>query len=1018
MDKIIKEKVQSNAFASPVGNGKNPADFLKVVENPYLYGLPDNPKIPGVNFLIDTEKMVGRIPTNVWFNNFLINRGAGSQPINSYVENRAAVTDGLRQIGYEDVKSLGAPCTLIGENGQYFDSANVPMDLNAPVINQGIWNLINGFWGLRFSSRHEGTFDGTSIVNLTEHIMTAGVTEGFAQKSAGSNCYSTVDEITAIGFRLNYQTAGGGTFTSYHLQGGPYLTFGYKGGVSPFFNSNLDLLFIYADGSDTGIPASQGATISGKSFIALYFSNNKVFPVIFYATSSIGLKVDFEDEYKTYIPGNTKPTDPRYVIDGQPAGTPYYSNFPAPTSAIRKLVATTPFEGIIRVANLPPLQVENQPGDGKAILAKIKQEYPQLLEVYDQYKTIVPIGGQAEITAKGAWTYTIQSADITQPNDPASLTANTEKPPLILLNQPDASCYQGTCISGITFRTIKGPLSFVAGNPLNFKIDTPSSTWFEEEINVIKGLSEEAQKILLKQFQDDDVVYGPNLWNRLQDLSNWPAYSIGKQFLSLATHILFYEKVLKDAGKTQSEIEQTLAPGLGSLKASLGKILDQGFYYDPKTGMVIESSSLNNAPYYAENYQNVAGQDHIFHYGYFVATSAILAHFDANWFQTPLPSYPKGNYSDVVNALIRNTCNPSQDDAFFTTWRSVDWMQGHATASGLDSMLGDGVNEESFAEEANFWKGTQMWAKEMNNSELEGIAATWLSRCGLSLQSWVAVGSKACVYDGAVLEALHKGNFFSVCNIWSKKAQATTWFGGGQPAAIGIETFTTIPAILEVLVDKTWLNVINAYYSAPDGNGSYVLMQKINELNKPGVSFDIWYSNLAPLFSMINPPFVRNIMDYEKFELDDSGTGLNTRSGLMFVLAYYEAVLNVSEFYGMPAYIPPVPFYSGELPGILQGWINFLNPENPNSPINEKQNPTADQLALMLLLYTQLQKWNKALPLNGREFCDWAGSTVVEFVKNHPGYNINSRGAGDWNNIMTSIFNVSGNKTCQNGLFS
>lgn len=1018
---------------TPIGGGKNPADFLKVVHNPYLYGDPDLKKVPGVNFLIDTEAMSGRIPTNTWFNNLLLNRGAGSQPINAYVDKQEEVTDGLKQITYTDVKSLGAPCDLQDK----YATANVPLDFNAPVNNQGTWNIINGYWGLRFSSRHRGDFNVTSIVNLEEHIMTAGVEGGFAPNGEITNCYSSIDQISTLGFRLNYKTADNGAFTSYHVQGCPYLTFGFKGNVTPSFNSNYQLLFIFSDEQPEGVSAEAGGTISGKQFTAFYFNANKIFSVIFYTTSSINFRIDYFDEYKTLIPGTVKHPGTRYVIESEthPAGTPMYSSFPVPTNSIGKLVATSQFEGIIRLANLPILEVDGVPQDGQILLATIQRQFDTLINTYDQYKNVAPISGEANITGSGAWTYKIQSAAIDQQNDPVNLLPNASKVPLMVLNQPDMTCYQGKKISGITFRTIKGALSFVAAEELTFNISVPSDQWFDDTVNVVQQLSPEDKAVLLQQFQDDNLVYGPNLGKRFTALGNkswqeyWPAYTEGKQFLSLATFVLFYEKVLKDSGKTRVEILKALEPSLGSLKTYLGEILDQGFYYDNKTGMVIESSSLANAPYYTENFQNLMGQDHIFHYGYYVATAAILAHFDKEWFDKPLPSYSEGNYSDVVYALIRNVCNPTSNDPYFTTWRAVNWMQGHATASGLNSMLGDGLNEESFAEEANFWKGTQMWAKEMNNIYLEDLASTWLARCSLSLQSWVAVDSEACVYEDPVLEKLHENHFFSVCNIWSKKAQATTWFGGEQPVAIGIEVFTSIPSLLEELVDQKWLKIIHDYYSSPADEYPYRLYEVIDNLKDPHgeiLNYHIWYSNLSPFFSMINPAFVIDIMNYKNFELDDNGMGLNTRSALMFVLAYYEAKLK--QFAGMPDYQRPVPFYvlDQSFPNTLQnpnddqlGWIPFLDPDNPKGLYQGGVKPDTAQLELVKLLQQQLIEWRKVYPLNGGDICNWARTARDNFLKDHPKFvpANNQREGGVWENILNNLLNLTNYQGCTDYLF-
>jgi hypothetical protein len=157
---------------------------------------------------------------------------------------------------------------------------------------------------------------------------------------------------------------------------------------------------------------------------------------------------------------------------------------------------------------------------------------------------------------------------------------------------------------------------------------------------------------------------------------------------------------------------------------------------------------------------------------------------------------------------------------------------------------------------------------------------------------------------------------------------------------------------------------------------------------------------------MTDPGFVVDIMNYENFQLDDSGIGLNTRGVLMFNLAYNEARLQ--KFAGMPAYVRPSPWFENQLTGSLKGWIAFLDPKSPNSPINPGKNPTSEQVALMTELLGQMQAWEQNIPLNGGIICHWATTTHDQFQATYPDFNSGSPGAGDWNNIVGNLLGQAG----------
>jgi endo-1,3(4)-beta-glucanase len=96
---------------------------------------------------------------------------------------------------------------------------------------------------------------------------------------------------------------------------------------------------------------------------------------------------------------------------------------------------------------------------------------------------------------------------------------------------------------------------------------------------------------------------------------------------------------------------------------------------------------INAAGYTDPNadFGNPSYNDHMFHYGYFVYTAAIIAYLDPAWLT-------KNNNKDWVNSLIRDYANPVDSDPYFPFSRNFDWYHGHSWAAGLyDSGDGKGT---------------------------------------------------------------------------------------------------------------------------------------------------------------------------------------------------------------------------------------------------------------------------------------------------------------------------------------
>ena len=981
-------------------NPINPAELMGSVQNPYFYGDANSGDIPipGIGFLVDLQALKGRIPSTAWYANLMVNRATGYANLR-YVENRGQVTDGTSQIGKEDARSLNAPPMLV--DGQ--PAAQAPMDLNAPVVNQATWNVLNTQKGPAFSTRYRDELSVDTVTNLLEHTLTASVLEGIAPEGETTNRYCKVDHLSTLGFRLTYSGKSGGALVSYHVSGSPYLTIGYSGNTTPTFNSNYQLFSISSDENTSGITVIPGkipdTPIAGKRFTVLYYTDDRVFTVILYASARLSFGFGYREDYKTAVPG-TKTSGAFVALKDAPAGTPVYSSFAVATGEVGKLMASAPFQGIVRLVNLAPVQTSgSQPAKWLADWQGAQSGNAAVVQAYDQHVDSIPLSGEPEIPSAGTWTYTYESASMSKAADPANLMPRNAAPPLIALNRVDRDYLKGDIVPGATAGSIKGTLYFTVANPLLFQIAAPPARWFDDQVNVTRGLSAEALATLVKQLTDDLATYPSGLASVFGDgwQKNWAAYPVGKRLTQVGTLIRFAAKVLGDSGRNPGEIQAAIGAALATYEACLEKVLAEGFLYDAATGMVMESSSLANSPYFAENYFNLASQDQIFHYGYFVTAAALAADLDPPWLQKKLPS-GQATYRDVVDCLVRNVSSPSTADPYFAPWRSLNWPQGHATASGLNAMYGDGPNEESFAEEGNYWQGLALWANRTADTEMQNVAGVCLARCAAAIRAFVETGSSGCAYSPDVQAGLLGNTYFAVCNIFGKKNQASTWFGGDRPVAIGIEVFTCLPSLMDCLADAAWLAKVYGYYRQPGASGKALLFEKLDAL---GDGFSMWYSNLSPFFALADQAFAIEIMNYANFQLDDHGIGLNTRGILMFHLAYREAQSGKNA--GMPAYARPVPWFRDLLLGSMNGWTQFLDPTSKNSPINPGKNPPAEQVELMTDLLNQMNQWKSETPLTGAAICAWATATHDSFHAKYPNFGAGSPGAGDWANIVGDL---------------
>jgi len=171
------------------------------------------------------------------------------------------------------------------------------------------------------------------------------------------------------------------------------------------------------------------------------------------------------------------------------------------------------------------------------------------------------------------------------------------------------------------------------------------------------------------------------------------------------------------------------------------------------------------------------GNDHHFHYGYFLYAAGVLGTERPDLVDTLRP---------VMTALAADIAAGSGDD--IAPLRVFDAYRGHAWAAGL-SPFADGNNQESSSEAVAAWNGLALWAEAAGDDALHDTAV-WLlsSEAAAARELWLEP------------EQLPPGYAHTIVSIsWSDKRDYATWFSAEPSAILGIQAVPLGPVTLDYL---------------------------------------------------------------------------------------------------------------------------------------------------------------------------------------------------------------------------
>jgi endoglucanase Acf2 len=160
--------------------------------------------------------------------------------------------------------------------------------------------------------------------------------------------------------------------------------------------------------------------------------------------------------------------------------------------------------------------------------------------------------------------------------------------------------------------------------------------------------------------------------------------------------------------------------------------------------------------------------DHHFHYGYFIAAAAAVAHFDPAWAK---------KYAPMIEMLVRDAACWKHDDERFPFLRHMDAYAGHSWANG-PAQFDDGNNEESSSEDILFSASLVLWGATIDNKELRDLGIFLFTTQVLAAeQYWFDV-------DNAVFP--EGFDHSTVAMVWGAGAKYDTWFDADPIMVHGI----------------------------------------------------------------------------------------------------------------------------------------------------------------------------------------------------------------------------------------
>lgn len=316
-----------------------------------------------------------------------------------------------------------------------------------------------------------------------------------------------------------------------------------------------------------------------------------------------------------------------------------------------------------------------------------------------------------------------------------------------------------------SWTTIKGVLKTIEGTTQTFTQTLPTITWkAPRSIDADK-----VDEVTAALAEDYDITVTP-----------LDPYFGGKAVAKLGRLALIADE-LADSSKAstiRTNMETAMAEWI-----PLGG--DETPVYESKWGGICTPSSLSDS---GADFGHGWYNDHHFHWGYWIYAAYCLGKGNSTWLNT---------YEDHINDLVRDICNPSSDDPYFTRYRNFDWYDMHSWASGLFE-FGDAANQESTSEAINAWYAVSLWGELIQNDNMKNIGRTLNALEMRSTKKYWQINDSEGIYNTPYAD----NHIVGV--LWATKVDYATFFGADDEFIHGIQLIPITP-ICEDYFESSWI---------------------------------------------------------------------------------------------------------------------------------------------------------------------------------------------------------------------
>lgn len=257
-------------------------------------------------------------------------------------------------------------------------------------------------------------------------------------------------------------------------------------------------------------------------------------------------------------------------------------------------------------------------------------------------------------------------------------------------NQPTVKTYVHENTE-LTYRVGAGLIKLALGNSFTNTYAVPKLLRvLPKPTDSPQGFSSAVMAAYLKEITDNPSIYiANNSYYQGKDMAKWTLGSIMADTMgdadTAATLLTRVKQALENwftATDASGKPKRGFPDGL-----NLGGVL----YYDKNWSQLI--------PYPTDFGAARFGNDHIFHYGYWVRALAEIAHADPQWISDWLP---------MIELVIKDIANHDRKDSMFSFMKTFSLYQGMSYADGT-ARLQDGRNTESSSEAMNARSAVMLW---------------------------------------------------------------------------------------------------------------------------------------------------------------------------------------------------------------------------------------------------------------------------------------------------------------------